>query len=227
MPRANRFTLVLIVAVLLITTAVPPMVVYAQDGDDGTCAGTGVFYYPCRLIDSLLNGVLNFFNFVINAVASAFAALGDLLGWMAEQVGRIFTFFGDIVRSIFDFIGRIVALINEMIQIVGLIIQIIWGFIVVLGGWLFQMVGIVAGILSTFFTTAPTAIPGAPLCASAPTAHEFCAVWYLTDNTVFSGGPGALWHALILIIVDVSIIFVFARKVMTLLGMGESVTNVD
>jgi hypothetical protein len=224
--RYQRTLSIVLVAIMLITTAVPSMTVHAQEIPDENCEGSGVFYWPCRVIESLASGVRNFFNWILNTITGFFTFLGQVFEWVTTAIGNVISFVGDIIRLILSFIEMIFNLINEVIQIVILIIQIIVALVKALGAWLFQMVGIVVAIVLTFFSTAPVAFPGVPQCITAPTAHDICSVYYLADNTVFGGSVGGLIVTVILIIIDVVIVFLFARTILKYLRLGEGVTDV-
>lgn len=224
--RYQRAFTIVFVAIMLLTTAVPSMTVQAQEIPDENCEGSGVFYWPCRVIESLASGIRNFFNWILNTITGFFTFIGDAFNWVITAIGNVISFIGDIFRLIFEFIGEIFRLINELIQIVGLIIQIIWALIKALGAWLFQAITMVVTFIMLFFSTTPTAVPGAPQCVTAPTVHDICSLWYLFDNTVWSGSVGSLIVTLILIVIDVPIVFVFIRKIMSYLRMGETVTDV-
>lgn len=226
MPRNQRLVVILLLVVLLLTTAVPSMPVFAQDGDDGTCTGTGIFFWPCRLIDTLLNGVLNFFNWVLNTIAGFFVFLGDVIRWVFVAVGNIASLLWEVLQRVLAFVGSIVASVNEVFLIIGLIIQIIFGVISALSTWLWHSISLVGGLLTGFFAANPTPIPGAPQCITAPTQHDICAISYLLDNSIFGAPNGSIVVTIIIIIIDVSIVFLFVRKILNMLNVGEGVTDV-
>lgn len=224
--RMTTPILVLLVAALLIVG--PNHVSFAQEeGDVTQCDGTGVFYWPCRLLDGILSVIKNIVNFIVNIVTGFVDLVTNFIRWVFDTIGNVITFIRNIIELIIRLINEIFRLINEAIQIAILIVQIIVSFVTKLGGWLGQAVTLVIGFLTQFFSATPTALPGVPQCMSAPTSHDLCAIWYFLDNSVWAGSIGGLIVTLILIIIDVSVVFLFVQRVMTLLRMGESVTDVS
>lgn len=225
--RNQRTIMILLVAVLLLTPIMPSMRSYAQDDPPSdSCEGSGVFYWPCRVVEAILSGIQNFFNWIVNSITDFFGFLGGVFEWVVTAVRNVITAIGDIFRLIFEFIGEIFRLVGELIQIVGLIIQIMVALVKLLGAWIFQAVAIVAGFIYTFFSTDPEPFPGAPLCITAPTDHDLCAFWYLFDNTVWGGSVGSVIVLVIVLLIDLPIVFYFVRRVQSYLHMGEEITNV-
>jgi len=179
------------------------------------------------MFDGLLSAIQNFFNWILNTFNGFFEFLRSIVDWFITAVRNIGQWIGDIVRFIVELFTAIVSAINEVVTILILLVQIAVALIQTLGTWLFEAVNMIVAVLNEFFTVTATPVPGLPQCISSPTSHDLCGIVYMLDNTIWSGSVGALIVTLILIIIDVSIVFFFARKILAFLRLGEAITNVN
>lgn len=179
------------------------------------------------MFDWLLSPIQNFFNWIINTFNGFFSFLRSIFDWFITAIRNIGQWISDIVRFIVDLFTAIISAINEVVTILILVVQIAVALIQTLGTWIFEAVNMVVAVLTEFFTVTATPIPGLPQCISDPTTHDMCGIVYMLDHTIWSGSVGALIVTLILIIIDVSIVFFFARKILSFLRLGETITSVN
>lgn len=69
-----------------------------------------------------------------------------------------------------------------------------------------------ASFLNMWNTATPEPIPGLPDCLNAPLDHNICAVWYILDNTMFSG-IGAFIIPALTIFVSILVVLYFMETV--------------
>lgn len=177
------------------------------------------------MIEAIFSGIQNFFNWLINSLNNFFGFVGDVVGALVNIIANVFIVVADIARIIGELITLIITIINELVAIGVLIVQIIFSFFATLFGWLFQVVAIFFDFISTFFSSTPTPLPGWPECITDPTSHDICAIWYITDNTIFSNGPGEIIVTLFIICIDVAVVWLLIYGVFKFLGMGDKVSE--
>lgn len=179
------------------------------------------------IINWLLSPLQAFFHFIVNLAQGFVAFLVNIVDWFAGAIRTIGQFIADIITFLIDFIGSAIRLAHQFLIIVGLIIEIILNLISILGAWFFQMIALIGRLIGELFTAQPVPLPGIPQCISNPRAHDLCGVWHLWDSTIFKGSVGAAIVSVILIVIDVMIVFYFAKQVLKFLRMGEGVTDVS
>jgi len=154
-----------------------------------------------------------------------FGFIGDVAQAIVQAVVNVSLIILEIVRIAGEFITFIVSLINELIAIGGLIVQIVLAFFALLFGWLFQIVAMFFNFISTFFSAQPIPLPGWPECITDPTSHDICAIWYMTDHTIFSNSTGEIIVSLILVCIDIAVIWILILSVMKFVGMGDKIND--
>jgi len=77
--------------------------------------------------------------------------------------------------------------------------------------YLGQLSLLTSGMIGSWNNAIPTAIPGAPRCASDQFSSALCAIWYILDYTVLDGTIGQLLIPLSLIVIDIAILFQFIK----------------
>ena len=94
------------------------------------------------------------------------------------------------------------------------------------GGLFSQSVSSANALVTSFYTAPPQAIPGLPLCMTAPLEHDICAIYYVMDWTLFAPNTlGSFIVPLLLAIMNVLVIFRVLRYVLTLINRTEDVTR--
>jgi hypothetical protein len=195
-----------------------------------------------NLIVSLGEGVYNGILWLINAVVEIFRFFGELFGAILKFFGDlllfvingIITFVGGILAfilaffsTVINFIFALIENIIEVIRIVALIIDII----VPLGqrvlSWIGQGLQLVGQIVTGVNSAPVTPIPGLPRCVTAPLDSEICAVWYISDWTLFAPStPGALIIPILVLLIDLFIIVYVVRSVFRLVRWFQSLYQV-
>jgi hypothetical protein len=174
---------------------------------------------------NILNAIGEFFAWVINSASNFFIWIGSFAGWLGGIISNIITLVGNLLQSILAFIQFIVNVINELIALIQLVIAIVGHLITLFSLWLQQLITLMQAILAAWYSTFPTPIPGLPYCVTAPMDSDACAIFYLLDNTIFSGVVGAAIMLIMLVIIDLGTIFYFARTVRNLIRRAEGLTK--
>lgn len=187
-------------------------------------------------ISDFLNNLLNqMFNGIIETIWGAFDAvwqsiydtfvtwfpwfeqITDFFARLIEDVGRIFSEIVDFFRPVFDFIVWLVETVNRIVILIIQAFQLVVSLLSLGLSWLFQIIGVLVGTLLGLTGAPILPVPGLPRCITAPTDWELCAVWYVTDNTVFADAtPGELLIPVVVLLIDLWIIFYAGRQVFRL-----------
>lgn len=175
------------------------------------------------MFDGIFSAIQNFFNWLINTVLGFFQFIGDFANWLITAIGNVLAVILGFFQIIIDFFSFVIGLIGELIQIAALIVQIVFAFVLLLFGWMFQAIGLIAEFLSSFFSAPPEPLPGWPQCITAPTNHDLCAIWYMTDNTVFSSSAGGIIVTLIIVCIDIAVVWILIRAVMKFIAAGDTI----
>lgn len=121
-------------------------------------------------------------------------APGTIIVDNGGECNDLFCFLTSLIDSV---IGPIVRLFTDLIQqAANLLFSVIGGLLnvfVTLISQLFTLLQVVLqvffGLVQQFIEAEPIPLPGMPDCAASPT-DGVCVVWWVADNTIFSG-PGA------------------------------------
>lgn len=219
---------ILISLILIIAFASAPTA-FAQPPDEETdCGFLGI---ECGFIGDILSFladlVRGFFDFIRAAVEFGISLVVNIAQFLVTAFRNVIQILINLFQPLIDLIAGILRIIGELVQIVVLILQIVVGFFVLLVTFAFQAVATIIQIIGQFFSAPLTPIPGLPQCVTDPTAWQICAVYYIADWTLFAPStPGALIVPLTVIILDIVIVFFFIRKIMSILNIGEKVTDV-
>lgn len=219
----------LILNILLIVALLSAPVAFAQPPEEETdCGFLGIECGFIADILSLLRDIIEgFFNFLRAAVEFGIALVVNIVNFLVTAFRNVIQILINLFQPLIDLIAGILRIIGELVQIVVLILQIVVGFFILLVTFAFQAVAIIVQIIGQFFAAPSTAIPGLPQCVTDPTAWQLCAAYYILDWTLWAPStPGAIIVPLIVILVDVKIVFFFIRKIMSILNIGEKVTDV-
>lgn len=68
-------------------------------------------------------------------------------------------------------------------------------------------------------------IPGMPRCVSAPQESDICALWYVLEHTIFKGTLGDAILTVIIVLIDIYIVYVALKTLMTIFKKTESVSD--
>jgi len=176
---------------------------------------------------NILDAINAFFNWVFNTVANFWDWLGQIFNWLNGTFQNLLITIGNFFNGIGDFFNSVIALIVELFDIARLIVDIIGGLVRLALAWIGNAIARVATIITAFFTVQPIPIPTLPQCATAPTQHDVCALWYIFDFTFLAQGtPGQYIIPLLTIVLNLTIILFFVRFVQKFIRRGESITHV-
>lgn len=110
---------------------------------------------------------------------------------------------------------------DESGEIIGFGWQIGWGLFRTLFAWVGQITNDIGALMDAFINTPPEAIPGLPLCMTAPMEHDICAIYYIMDWTLFAPNtPGQFIIPVVLLIMNLFIFMKFVSWVLRLIRRG-------
>jgi hypothetical protein len=75
-----------------------------------------------------------------------------------------------------------------------------------------------AGLIGAWNRAAPTAIPGAPRCSTAPMTSQLCAIWYILTHTIFAGFMGDMIITIASLTMDLTSLFVAIKMIRAIVG---------
>lgn len=186
------------------------------------------------LVGWLLEQLRLFFEWILQAIQGLINLIGDLLNglwqglqlflsWIGEAIGFLLRVLGEIfgwvislARAVWDFIIWAIRNVIEVVEILGILLQIVIALVGLALNWLWQIFTLISGIFAVLQGATPSAIPGLPQCVSAPLDHELCAVWYIFEYTLFDGLPGDVILSIGILYIDLCIIFYVVREVYSL-----------
>lgn len=227
--RRNQLMSIFIIIIALAIVAAPSTRVHAQeDPPEEDCGFLGL---GCGWLADILSGIYDairgFFDFIGAALRFIIDFLAGILQFIIDVILAIVGLVRDVFRIVRDFINAFFRFIDEVFHIVAILIAIIIRLAQLIAGWLVQAISIAFNFLNTFSQTAPSPLPGLPQCVTNPLASELCALYYMSDWTIFAPNtPGALIPGLLTIVIDSLIIFFFIRKVMSIINTGEGTADV-
>lgn len=217
--------------ILLIAACVlMPMAVSAQEegAPETDCGFLGI---QCGFIPEMLSLIRDliqgFFDFVFAAINAGLDIVRGIADFIVTAVRNILQLLINLIQPLIDLIAAVIRAIVEVGQIIILVMQIIFGFFIAVVSFTFQALAVIIGLFTDYNTAPVLAIPGLPQCVTAPTDSDICALYYALDWTLFAPDtPGALIVPLVTILLDVTILFFFVRRVLSMVSSGEKVTDV-
>lgn len=221
----TKIAKILMIVVLILAVATPTFAAPLQQEES------------CDFFCWVFQQFQNFGNFIAQVFQNVINFIGDVVGgyinWQIENIKigwerflSVFNFLFGLLQTYWNFILSIIAFIIELIEIAILIVQIIVGLGWLLISYIAEAISILLGITDIFATATPTPLPGMPLCVSAPTSYELCAVWYFLENTLLTGSNGDIIITVAIVIIDVQIVFYVIRQILKIVRKGEEITNV-
>lgn len=206
--------------------------IFEQDeGEEAPATDCGFLGIQCgfipQVISSILDLIRGFFDFVRGAIETGISLVRGIAEFIFEGIRNVIQIIINLVKPIIDLISGVLKALEAAIHIIKLLLEIVIGVFLLIGIWLIQAVSMAVSIFTTFVQSAPIAIPGLPQCVTAPTNSDICAIYYMADWTVFAPNtPGTLIVPVVTIMVDLSIFFMFLRKILRIIDSGEKVTDV-
>ena len=166
------------------------------------------------IIQSILNWISSIINAWVEWIYDTFLKIVEwilsLIRWVLGFLSNLLSLAVNLIMTLFYF-GR--QLVTDIFNLIRLAIAVL-GYMAQLGwGWIVQVTSAGTVILTAWFSTPPTPIPGLPQCVSHPLDYDICAIYYILRYTIFAGVIGALIIPLVVLHVDVSTIFYFIRTV--------------
>lgn len=245
--KSRLYTVLL--TLLMLAFTVTTALAQPTENEKHTSLLEQIFNAISSLLSGIANGLMRIGEAVISAILYIINSIGAVVNWMAQAVQTVVNFFaglilgfvnafirliGDIgsfilmvVDQVIDFVVAIVLNIIEIIEIVAMAINVIIAIAQLILHYIGQAFTLFFQIVNGLNNAGATPIPGMPLCISAPTQHDLCAIWYIIDWTLIAPGtPGAFIVPLIVLIIDVMILFYIVRNVMRLLRWWQGVYNV-
>ncbi|MEM9954345.1 MAG: hypothetical protein AAF846_22230 [Chloroflexota bacterium] len=144
------------------------------------------------IFDFLTTSVRDGLSDIISNVKNGIQLFTDTLNWTGGQLvpylggwlnnfwAQLSYFIKNLTSSIWSIITGLFGLLWQGVNQVVEFVKSILNFI----GTAFRVVG---NIFSLWNDVEPEKPPGLPDCLNDPLAYEICAVWYILDNTLFSG----------------------------------------
>jgi phage-related protein len=175
-------------------TGTPPP---TDDGSDG--------------IDDIINQAGNFFTWVVNSFTGFTAWIGSAVSWIGGTINNVGIGISNLISQIGSLLDLIFGFLGDMLTILGLIARSIISLFELFGAWIGQLIETAQSIITAWFTTPATPIPGLPQCVSAPMDSGICAVWFVMSYTILSGTIGGLLIPAMLILLNLSMVLYFVR----------------
>jgi hypothetical protein len=176
---------------------------------------------------NILGAMGSFFNWVGNVVGAFFDFIAQLIRWIIGTVNNILIALSNLFNALIGYLRNNIGWVNEALEIGRMIGEIILRIAQLLIGWIGQVFAQLSILLNSFYNAPLIPLPGMPLCISAPTQYEVCALYYILENTLFaSGTPGAVIPIFLVTLMDIWILFYFVRRILKVVRRGEKVTNV-
>lgn len=182
--------------------------------------------------DWLFAGISRLYEWLVYGLNWIVNAIGTIANWfiaginiLISAVGGVLQFFYQLLEMLYHFVLAVIENILELVVLVALVLQALGALVGLVWSWLTQAVPQFFFIVRTLNDAPPTQIPGLPRCISAPMDSEICAVWYMTDYTIFAGEPGIWIVPLIVLIIDLAIVFYVIRAVLKFVRSFEHMTE--
>ena len=180
----------------------------------------------------IINAFLGFVEFILNGFNWLLIALGDVLEWFIAGINIILTALGSVITIIwqmiemsYQFVLSVIENALELVDLVALALQALGVLVGLIWQWIGQAISAFFYIVRSLSDAQPTQIPYLPRCVTAPMESEICAVWYMTDYTIFAGEPGTYLVPLIVLIIDIAIVLYVVRSIFKLIRSFEATTE--
>lgn len=172
----------------------------------------------------ILGVVTDIFTWFQNLFSGLFNFISLAFQWFVDLINSIIGFIVGLINGILALINLILQILAEIIGIILLLINLVLGLIGLFFAWVGQVVARLTALINAFFTAPAIPIPGLPQCVSNPMAYDICAIYYVADWTLFKPQSlGAFIVPIILALINVLVVFAFARAVLRVIRKGESV----
>ncbi len=179
------------------------------------------------LLTAIAGIVAAIYATIVNLFNTLMEALSQFGAWLNGFLANLQIMLDGIIQAINAILEQLWRALQEFWEIVKLLVDIALRLLQLIVIWIGQMFARVGALLTSFFTAPLLPIPGLPLCYSAPSNHDICAIYYILDYTLLAQNtPGQVLVPLLLIIIDISILMYFARFVLRIVRRGERVTSV-
>lgn len=224
----KRFRFFLHCLLIILIIVAPLTTVSAQGEEEEDCGFLGLgCSFLANILSLIADLVRGFFEWVGAAFVYFINVVLGIADFLVTAVRNIIQVIVNFFQPVFNLIAGILRLLVELIQIGLFIIQIIVGFFIAMGAFAVQSVVVITTLLTAYITSPVVPIPGLPQCVTAPQSYEICAMYYISDWTLFAPDtPGEIIVPLLVILLDITIVFFFIRRVLALISVGEKVTDV-
>lgn len=178
-----------------------------------------------------VNTHLAFFEWLFNTITSIPGFFGGLIvtaiNTAVQLVGGVFVIIFMVIHTGISFVIDMVNNIIKVIAIVRMVIEVGLAIAGLMFNYLGQVVNLMIGMYGGISVARPVAIPGLPLCITAPLDSDWCAIWYITDWTLLAPGtPGANIIPILVLIIDLFIIAYVVRSIFKLVRWFQSIYQV-
>jgi hypothetical protein len=175
-------------------------------------------------LECILKRLTEFINWSVAYAHGASDYFVSAVNWAAGTARN----FGTQISNFFALVGGLfnifLRVMNAVLAIVNLLIQIIRHLLDLVILWFQQLMNAMGRIFSDYQSAFPEPIPFLPQCHSNPTGSQFCAVLYIFAYTVFGGTLGQIILAVLVVIIDLSLIFLFVFGVRRIVRTVQGVT---
>lgn len=160
---------------------------------------------------NILNGINDFINWFINNTIAFIDWLLRLLRWVLGTARNLFTMFFNALSPVDTTFEYFVFLVAVGVLLLKMVITILFNVMGVIAGWMGEVTFQVQILIAAYNAAAPTPIPGMPLCSSAPMSGDICAIYYILEYTVLSGGLGRLLLPILIIVMNLVVVLLFLK----------------
>lgn len=171
----------------------------------------------------ILEGLNQFFNWIGNTIAGFFGWLGAVFDWFLSIVDAILNLILGLIALVFKLLQWLLNTIGLILGILWLLVQLILRVIVLVVAWIGLVITRLAAIFNGIINAQPVAIPGLPLCETAPLQSDLCAIYYILDWTLFAPAtPGESIITVAIGLTVLSIIFFVIYRLIRLTRTGST-----
>ncbi len=208
------------------------------------------------IYDFIVNGVSGVINTILSigewfnkAILWIIDTIISAVQWVGNAIGTILHFFGDLIIAVVNIgiqlfgglfnvifmtiqtsIHFVIDMVNNIIKVIDIVRMVIEVGLAIAGKvflYLGQVIQLAIGILNGINGAPITPVSGLPRCISAPLQSDWCAIWYVTDWTIFAPGtPGAFLIPVIVLIIDLFIIAYIVRSIFKLVRWFQSIYRI-
>lgn len=196
----------------------------------------GLWDWITGVLTGILNGLIQAAEHIYNALLWIIGVFGDAFDIIKEAfvtllkilaiplllianvfiqvAGGIWAILSSFAEMIYHFIKDTMANITWALEVGSMVFEVLKAAAAKLAIYLMQVVDLIRLIITGITESEFTPVPGLPRCVSAPMETDWCAIWYITDWTLFAPDtPGAWIIPVVVLIIDLFIVIYLARAI--------------